>query len=102
MSDLQFEEIVELALHLSPAEQARLMERLAIAMREVLDESDENTPDDEPLTDEEIAEMMKVEPMTGAEIVEARLTGGWADLGITDGAERVNEQKRKRKERNRW
>jgi len=40
--------------------------------------------------------MMKVEPMTGAEIVAAGLTGGWADMGIADGAEWVNEQKRKR------
>jgi hypothetical protein len=46
-----------------------------------------------PWTDEEIAEMMKIEPMTGAEIVAAGLTGGWADLDITDGAAWINEQK---------
>jgi beta-lactamase class D len=99
MADLPFDEIVELALQLSPGEQARLMERLAASVREVLDESGEKVTDDEPLTDEEIAEMLKVEPMTGTEIVAAGLTGGWADMGITDGAEWVNEQKRKRKEK---
>jgi hypothetical protein len=53
-----------------------------------------------PLTDEEVAALMEVEPMTGAEIVAAGLTGGWEDLGITDGAEWVNAQKRKRRAKN--
>lgn len=102
MSDLPFDEIVELALQLSPSEQARLMERLAAAMREVLGESNEDVENEALYTDEEIEQMMKVEPMTGAEIVAAGLTGGWADMGISDGAEWVNEQKRKRQEKNRW
>ena len=101
MSDVQFEEVVELALQLNPADQARLMERLASVMVHAL------APDDEdvealPWTDEEIAAMMTAHPMTGAEIVAAGLTGGWADMGITDGAEWVNEQKRKRKETRGW
>ena len=100
MSNVQFDEVVTLALQLPPAEQARLMERLAAAMRDVL--ADEVDADETPWTDEEIAEMMKIEPMTGAEIVAAGLTGGWADMGITDGAAWINEQKRKRKEKRRW
>ena len=47
-------------------------------------------------------ELLRSEPMTGAEIIAAGLTGTWADLGIEDGAEWVNEQKRKRRERNKW
>lgn len=103
MSDLPFEEIVTLALQLSPVEQARLMERLAAAMQDALARDQETDEDVEPLwTDEQLAEMMKPEPMTGAEIVASGILGGWKDKGITDGAEWVNEQKRKRKERRRW
>ncbi len=98
MSEVQFDEVVMLALQLPPAEQARLMERLAAAVRDALTE----TIDETPWTDEEIAEMTKTEPLTGAEIVAAGLTGGWADLDISDGAAWVNEQKRKRKEKLRW
>jgi hypothetical protein len=98
MSDVPFDEIVDLALQLSMAEQARLMERLAAAMHDALTADDQLSP----WTDEEIAEMMKVQPMTGAEIVAAGLTGGWRDLNISDGADWVNEQKRRRKEKRRW
>lgn len=94
MSDVQFDDVVALALRLSLAEQAKLMERLAAAMHEVL--SPPEATDETPWTDEEIAEMMKIEPLSGAEIVAAGLTGGWADMGIADSAEWVNEQKRNR------
>ncbi len=59
----------------------------------------ENIP---PLTEEEIAELMQVKPMTGAEIVDAGLTGGWRDLGIRDGTAWVEDVRRKRKERRSW
>jgi hypothetical protein len=65
MSDVQFDEVVELALQLSPAEQARLMERLAAAVHDVL--ASDGEPEETPWTDDEIAEMMKIEPMSGAE-----------------------------------
>jgi len=49
-----------------------------------------------PWTDEEIQEMMRVTPKTGAEIVALlEQEGGWENLGITDGAEWVQEQRRK-------
>ncbi len=50
------------------------------------------------LIDEEIAELIQPKPIkSGAEIV-ARLEaeGGWEDLGINDGAEWVQEQRRKK------
>lgn len=94
MSAVRYDQVMELALQLSPAEQARLVERLA-EMQTVL--AAEEQLDDLPYTDAEIAEMMIVHPMTGAEIVAAGLTGGWSHLDISDGAEWVNEQKRKRK-----
>ena len=49
-----------------------------------------------PWTPEELAELMKPDPKTGAEIVAwLQQEGGWEDLGITDGAEWVQEQRRK-------
>jgi hypothetical protein len=101
MSDKPFDDVVALALQLSPVEQARLMERLALAMREALTASDA-AETETPWTDAEIAAMMTLKPLTGAEIVAAGLTGGWEDINITDGAEWVNAQKRKRQERRRW
>lgn len=54
--------------------------------------------EDRPWTDEEITEMMRVTPKTGAEIV-AEIKGGligdgWSDVTIS-GAEWVEEQRRK-------
>lgn len=65
--------------------------------------SHEQPDEDRPLTDPEIKELMRPNPKTGAEIV-ARLEreGGWEDKGITDGAEWVKEQRRKRREQSKW
>lgn len=53
-------------------------------------------------TPERIREALQVEPLTGAEIVEAGLIGGWEEEGITDGAEWVEELRRKKRERREW
>ena len=53
-------------------------------------------------TDEEIQEMLRPHPKTGAEIVAAGHTGGWEHYGITDGGEWVTEQRRKRREKRGW
>ncbi len=54
-------------------------------------------------TDEELEDLLAdVEPLTGAEIVAAGLTGGWADLDIPGGAEWVEQQRKKRRERHQW
>lgn len=45
---------------------------------------------------------LQVVPMTGAELVNAGLLGGWEDLGITDSSEWVEEQRRLRRERRGW
>lgn len=96
---MAFDEVVEAALQLSDFEKARLMERLAAAVKESL----QGEPsEDETWTDEELAALSQITPMTGAEIVAAGLVGGWQDLGIEDGAEWVNDQKRRRKVRNQW
>jgi hypothetical protein len=56
----------------------------------------ETLPQIPSLTDEEIAAFMQVEPLTGAEIVAAGLTGGWEHMGITDSVEWLREQRLKR------
>lgn len=50
---------------------------------------------------EEVARALKVEAMTGAEIVAAGFTGGWEGEGIADGAEWVDRQRRARREQRR-
>jgi hypothetical protein len=55
-----------------------------------------------PLTDEKVAEMLQTTPMTGAEIVTAGLTGGWSDLGISDGTAWVDDVQHRRKARRSW
>jgi hypothetical protein len=64
---------------------------------------DDLSDEDRPFTDEELKELMRPDPKTGAEIV-ARLKkeGGWEDKGILDGVEWVQEQRRKRRERHKW
>jgi hypothetical protein len=105
MGKTTFKHVLEQALELEPEEQLHLAEeltgriRVLIAKRRSDQESD---PENEPLTEAEIAELLRSEPMTGAEIIAAGLTGTWADLDIEDGAAWVNEQKRKRLERNKW
>ena len=58
--------------------------------------------DEAPWTDEEIEELLRPEPMTGAEIVAGGHVGGWEHKGITDGVEFVEEMRRKRKEKRQW
>lgn len=53
-------------------------------------------------TDEELDELLKSEPQTGAEIAEADEIGSWADMGIEDSVAFVEEMRRKRREKNQW
>lgn len=57
----------------------------------------------ETWTDEELAELLSPVPaLTGREIVESGLLGGWKDIDISDGASWVAEQRRKQREQARW
>ena len=98
----QFNEALELALQLPPDERIAMIEELAASFKQEFDVSGELADDERPLTSDEIKELMRVEPLPPAEVVAQGLLGTWADMGITDGAEWVNEQKRKRKERRKW
>ena len=57
---------------------------------------------DQDFTDEEIKELLTFTPTSGREVIELGLTGAWADMGITDSEEWVQEQRRKRRERGQW
>ncbi len=50
----------------------------------------------------ELDELLRVEPLDGAAIVEAGLTGGWQDEGITDGRLWVEEQRHTRRTHQQW
>lgn len=58
--------------------------------------------DEPPLTDAEIADLLRPAPLSGAEIVARGLTGGWVHKGITDSQAWVDAQRRQRRERRRW
>jgi hypothetical protein len=51
-------------------------------------------------SDEELAELLKSEPQSGAEIAQADEIGSWAD--IEDSVEFVEEMRRKRREKSQW
>lgn len=51
---------------------------------------------------EDLASALKVEPLTGAEIVKAGLLGGWEDQGIADSEAWLQEQRRRRREQRSW
>ena len=53
-------------------------------------------------SDDELDDLLTVEPLTGAEIVAQGLTGTWNELDIDNGAEWVNVQRRKRQARRKW
>lgn len=75
---------------------------------ETLTEADQDAPNPaETWTEAELAELLTPKPpLTGKEIVEKHLASGvigsWADEGITDGAEWVNQQKEQRKRKYQW
>jgi len=49
-----------------------------------------------------LADLLTIEPMTGREIVEAGLTGGWRDMDIEDGAVWVEKRRQAQREQRKW
>ena len=93
----EYKHILSQALRLPSAERIAMIEALAASFRE------HPVPDDAPpFTSDEIKALMQITPKTPAEIIAGGYTGTWADLGIEDGADWVNEQKRQRKARLKW
>lgn len=59
--------------------------------------------DDVTWSDEEIAELLKPKkPLTGKEMVEQGLVGGWEDKGIEDSVEWLEQQKARKRNKHRW
>lgn len=96
-----FNDVLEQALQLPPAEQARLVERLAVSMRSTLTSAAVQS-DTIDWTETERAALLQVEPASPPQIVAEGLLGTWSDSGIDDGATWVNEQKGKRKAQSKW
>lgn len=96
-----FDDVLEAALALTTQEQLRLVERVIATVNAQLTAPSQEV-DDQPLSEEELAELLRIEPLTGTEIVARGLLGGWEDMGITDGAEWVNEQKNNRRKKFDW
>ncbi len=66
-------------------------------------EADETNEEDATWTDEELAELLQPkEPLTGKEMVEQGLIGGWEDMGITDSVAWLEEQRAKRRKKFEW
>lgn len=57
-------------------------------------------PGENPLSGQEIAELIHIEPKSGAEIV-AGLGTGWEDMTVS-GQEWVEQMRRHRREQNQW
>ena len=94
-----YDKIIELLDELTPDEKERLSGKLNHTQQS---ESTVQEIDDqiEPTwTEEELAKLTRIEPLPGAEVVALGLTGGWADMGIEDSVEWLEEQRRKRRER---
>jgi len=71
--------------------------------RHIIVEADESTQEDVTWTDEELAELLKPKkPLTGKQIAESGLLGSWADMGITDSVEWLEEQRAKRRKKFEW
>jgi hypothetical protein len=51
---------------------------------------------------EDVEAALKVEPLTGAEIVEAGLLGGWEEQGISNSDAWLEEQRRQRRGQRSW
>ncbi len=83
------EEIIEQVKELSPAEREELSRQIQAMNSESWDE-------------DELDELLTVEPMTGREIVAAGLTGGWRDFEVEDGATWVEKRRRTWRERREW
>lgn len=77
----------------------RLLDNYASMLTQVEDKE----ASDETWTEEELAELLKPKkPMTGKEIVEAGLIGGWENMGIEDSVEWVKQQRAARRRKINW
>jgi hypothetical protein len=70
---------------------------LRVAVEESLTQKlpSEFTDEVQSMTDEELEGLLKFEGRTLGEIIESEYIGSWADMGITDSAAWIEEQRRK-------
>jgi len=99
MATSELDKIIQMVDSLSDEERQLLVEHIIDSIQPV---SQDDYKEEVEFTEEEIAEMLTPEPMTGREIVEAGLTGGWADMGIEDSVEWLKQQRDQRRRRLKW
>jgi hypothetical protein len=97
-----YDEVYKLAQQLSENDQVRLIDAL-LENRHTPDNQEDIRETVEPeYTDSEVAELMQVEPLSGAEIVARGLTGMWADLEIDDSLSWLEGQREKQRRNYTW
>ena len=95
MATSELSKIFQMIDSLSPDEKQLVVDHIIGA--------DKSEPDDLVWTKEELAELLAPkEPMTGRQMIEAGLTGGWKDLGIEDSVEWLAQQRARRRDKFQW
>ena len=79
-----------------------MIAELAISVTDDVAPSETTNLADDSLQPGEVTELMTVDPLPPAEIVKQGLLGTWSDLGIVDGAEWVNSNKKTHRESRKW
>ena len=99
MTTSELDEIYQMIDNLSPKERQLLVEHITSA-----DQTDAETPqDDVTFTEEELVALLEPkEPLTGRQIAEKGLLGGWKDLGIEDSVEWLKQQRARRRDKYKW
>lgn len=113
MTDQDLDLLTRQVENLTPSEQLILMERIiGLLKRQTTSETESADVTDaggevEVWTEEELDELFKPrKPLTGKEIVEKHLAtgviGSWADMGIEDSVEWLQQQRASRKNKHQW
>ena len=106
MATPELDKIYQMIDSLSDREKRLLFNYVSSSIQST-SESDDSTDEQVGFTEEEIKEMLAPKPaLTGREIVEKHLKSGeigsWADMGITDSVEWLQEQRAKRRNKFQW
>ena len=99
MASAQLEQIYQMVDSLSEQERQLLLEHITGSSQVETQPSQE----DVTYTEAELAALLEPEePLTGRQIVEKGLLGGWKDLGIEDSVEWLEQQRAKRRNKHQW
>lgn len=95
MTDQEFDELAIRVEALPLVQRVRLAEHILAGVRQAITPP---APVEEPWTEEEVRAMLSNNhPKTLHEIAQSPLVGAWADMGIEDSVQWVEEQRAKRR-----